>query len=81
MPGQVDLSGMPLPDATFVVRSVPHDWLFPQVSAVIHHGGIGTMATAPATNASGAVGPMRAASSAGSASDSTKAETAKLSRR
>jgi sterol 3beta-glucosyltransferase len=24
------------------VRSVPHDWLFPRVGAVIHHGGSGT---------------------------------------
>jgi sterol 3beta-glucosyltransferase len=26
----------------FVIESAPHDWLFPQVSAVIHHGGSGT---------------------------------------
>ncbi|MEH7872199.1 glycosyltransferase [Rhizobium laguerreae] len=29
-----------------VVRDAPHDWLFPEVSAVIHHGGAGTTAAA-----------------------------------
>lgn len=29
---------------TCVVDDVPHDWLFPRVSAVVHHGGIGTLA-------------------------------------
>ncbi|PNW80878.1 hypothetical protein CHLRE_07g333450v5 [Chlamydomonas reinhardtii] len=28
----------------FVVGDVPHDWLFPRVAAVIHHGGVGTTA-------------------------------------
>ncbi|MUV15670.1 glycosyltransferase [Noviluteimonas gilva] len=31
-----------LPANFFVVDDVPHDWLFPRVSAVIHHGGSGT---------------------------------------
>jgi len=26
----------------FVIDSVPHDWLFPQMAAVVHHGGAGT---------------------------------------
>ena len=26
-----------------VTESVPHDWLFPRVSAVVHHGGSGTL--------------------------------------
>lgn len=29
----------------FVSEFVPHDWIFPRVSAVIHHGGAGTTAT------------------------------------
>ena len=33
-----------LPDTVFVVDSVPHDWLFAQVTAVVHHGGAGTIA-------------------------------------
>lgn len=31
-----------LPSTVFVVDSVPHDWLFPRVKAVVHHGGAGT---------------------------------------
>src|SRR5262249_54728538 len=30
----------------FVIGDAPHDWLFPRVSAVIHHGGAGTTAAA-----------------------------------
>jgi sterol 3beta-glucosyltransferase len=29
-------------DEVFTVKSVPHDWLFPQMAAVVHHGGHGT---------------------------------------
>jgi UDP:flavonoid glycosyltransferase YjiC (YdhE family) len=31
-----------LPEYAFGVQSVPHSWLFPRVSAVVHHGGAGT---------------------------------------
>ena len=34
------------PTQTLFIREVPHDWLFPQVSAIVHHGGAGTMAAA-----------------------------------
>jgi sterol 3beta-glucosyltransferase len=30
----------------FVAREVPHDWLLPQMAAVVHHGGAGTTAAA-----------------------------------
>lgn len=33
-----------MPDSVYVVRSIPHSWLFPRVAAVIHHGGAGTTA-------------------------------------
>jgi len=33
-----------LPDGVFKLESVPHDWLFPRVAAVVHHGGAGTTA-------------------------------------
>jgi UDP:flavonoid glycosyltransferase YjiC (YdhE family) len=36
--------GKPLPANVFVLESVPHDWLFPQCAAVVHHGGAGTLA-------------------------------------
>lgn len=31
-----------VPDTVFMVDSVPYPWLFPRVSAVVHHGGAGT---------------------------------------
>jgi UDP:flavonoid glycosyltransferase YjiC (YdhE family) len=33
-------------ERVFAVESVPHDWLFPRVAAVVHHGGAGTTAAA-----------------------------------
>ncbi|HET7479304.1 MAG TPA: glycosyltransferase [Rubrobacteraceae bacterium] len=33
-----------LPDEVFKVSEVPHDWLFPRVTAAAHHGGAGTTA-------------------------------------
>jgi UDP:flavonoid glycosyltransferase YjiC (YdhE family) len=32
------------PDHIFMLGNTPHDWLFPRVSAVVHHGGAGTTA-------------------------------------
>jgi UDP:flavonoid glycosyltransferase YjiC (YdhE family) len=32
------------PKHIFVAEDIPHDWLFPRVSAVVHHGGAGTTA-------------------------------------
>ncbi len=29
-------------DQFFLLNAVPHDWLFPQMAAVVHHGGAGT---------------------------------------
>jgi len=34
-----------LPETILRVDSIPHDWLFPRVAAVVHHGGSGTTAT------------------------------------
>lgn len=33
-------------DDVLVVDEVPHDWLFPQMAAIVHHGGAGTTGTA-----------------------------------
>jgi len=33
-----------LPKSIFMIDSVPFDWLFPQMAAVVHHGGAGTTA-------------------------------------
>lgn len=38
------LSSEELPDSILKIESAPHDWLFPRVSAVVHHGGAGTTA-------------------------------------
>lgn len=39
--GLEDIQGS---DSIFTVDSIPHHWLFPQTSMVIHHGGAGTTA-------------------------------------
>ena len=31
-----------VPDSIHVLKSAPHDWLFPRCAAVVHHGGAGT---------------------------------------
>ncbi|QLQ78739.1 hypothetical protein HG537_0B00880 [Torulaspora globosa] len=33
---------VPLPECVFNAGNVPHDWLFPQMDAAVHHGGSGT---------------------------------------
>jgi sterol 3beta-glucosyltransferase len=38
------LKASEVPDDIFMINMVPHDWLFPRVSAVVHHGGAGTTA-------------------------------------
>ena len=42
--GWSDLPAVKLPGAVCVVKGAPHHWLFPQMSAVVHHGGAGTTA-------------------------------------
>lgn len=38
------LGGGNVPDGVYMLDNTPHDWIFPRVSAVIHHGGAGTSA-------------------------------------
>lgn len=33
-----------LPNSVYLLEDCPHDWLFPQCAAVVHHGGAGTTA-------------------------------------
>ena len=33
-----------LPETVFQIDSAPHDWLFPRMACVVHHGGAGTTA-------------------------------------
>jgi UDP:flavonoid glycosyltransferase YjiC (YdhE family) len=35
-----------LPPNVFALEEAPHDWLFPRMAAVVHHGGAGTTAAA-----------------------------------
>lgn len=36
------LGDVDLPDTVFKIDAIPHDWLFPRMAAVVHHGGAGT---------------------------------------
>ncbi len=38
------LDAADMPDHVLAIDEAPHDWLFPRVSAVVHHGGAGTTA-------------------------------------
>jgi UDP:flavonoid glycosyltransferase YjiC (YdhE family) len=42
--GWAKLGAPDLPDSVMLVDGVPHDWLFPRMAAVVHHGGAGTVA-------------------------------------
>jgi UDP:flavonoid glycosyltransferase YjiC (YdhE family) len=33
-----------LPGTVHMIGSIPHNWLFPKMAAVVHHGGVGTTA-------------------------------------
>lgn len=41
-PGWSDIGRLSLPRNLLRIDATPHDWLFPRVAAVIHHGGSGT---------------------------------------
>lgn len=43
-PGWGGLAAADLPPSVFLLDSAPHDWLFPRMAAVVHHGGAGTTA-------------------------------------
>jgi UDP:flavonoid glycosyltransferase YjiC (YdhE family) len=40
------MGDLALPETVYCLDSIPHGWLFPRVTAVVHHGGAGTTATA-----------------------------------
>jgi sterol 3beta-glucosyltransferase len=44
--GYHSLRGLKSSERILVIRHAPHDWLFPRVSAVVHHGGAGTCGAA-----------------------------------
>jgi sterol 3beta-glucosyltransferase len=44
--GWSDLGAIQLPDEVYKVADIPHGWLFPRMTAIVHHGGAGTTAAA-----------------------------------
>lgn len=34
-----------VPEDMYMLKAIPHDWLFPRMAAVVHHGGAGTTAS------------------------------------
>ena len=42
--GWAGLGELDLPPTVFCLDAAPHDWLFPRLAAVVHHGGAGTTA-------------------------------------
>lgn len=56
--GWGDLGRIALPPSIAVVDSVPHDWLFPRVRAVVHHGGAGVTSQALRVGAPAVVVPF-----------------------
>ena len=40
--GWAGMTPTSLPDEILLIGSAPHDWLFPRMAAVVHHGGAGT---------------------------------------
>jgi sterol 3beta-glucosyltransferase len=56
--GWGELARVVLPQTMIAVDSVPHDWLFPQVRAVVHHGGAGVTSAALRAGAPAVVVPF-----------------------
>ena len=56
--GWGDLGNCPLPPTMLAIDSVPHDWLLPQVAAVVHHGGAGITAATVRTQRPSVIVPV-----------------------
>lgn len=41
--GWAGLGGASLPESVLQLEYAPHEWLFPRMAAVVHHGGMGTV--------------------------------------
>jgi UDP:flavonoid glycosyltransferase YjiC (YdhE family) len=39
-------SNQPMPKNIYLIKNTPHRWLFPQMAAIVHHGGAGTTGAA-----------------------------------
>ncbi len=42
--GWSGVDNIDVPENIFQIDSIPHDWLFPQMACIVHHGGAGTTA-------------------------------------
>lgn len=40
--GWSGIKNLDLPENIFIIDSIPHSWLFPQMPCIVHHGGAGT---------------------------------------
>ena len=49
-----------LPESVFKLDAIPHDWLFPKMAAIVHHGGAGTTAASLRAGAPTIVVPFTA---------------------
>ena len=58
--GWSGLGDAPLPSNVHRVAHVPHDWLFPKMSTIVHHGGAGTTHTAARAGVPSVVLPFAA---------------------
>ncbi|WP_431856187.1 glycosyltransferase [Azospirillum sp.] len=52
------LDATALPPTVYGLEAAPHDWLFPRMAAVVHHGGAGTTAAALRAGVPGFVVPF-----------------------
>jgi sterol 3beta-glucosyltransferase len=56
--GWGQLGSGPLPATVIVVRDIPHEWLFPRMRAIVHHGGAGTTGAALRSGVPAVVVPL-----------------------
>ena len=56
--GWANLGGENLPPSILRIADAPHDWLFPRMAAVVHHGGAGTTAAGLASGVPSIVVPF-----------------------
>ena len=56
--GWGSLEGVDVPDIVYQIKSIPHEWLFTKVAAVVHHGGAGTTAAGVRAGAPSVIVPF-----------------------
>ena len=56
--GDLGDKGVPVPENIYMLGNCPHDWLFPKIACVVHHGGAGTTAAGIAAGKPTAIVPF-----------------------